>query len=573
MVEVNPKIAELKEGSVVYTLYKKILSGMEQASSVSVPNFTSPEFVTINEDGTWSADENRIQRAVSEYTTVTRKNAAYMLANAVGESLVDSSSNNGSGHSGGGVLDGMVKREGDSFTGHLNALYGFAAGEGNQAIFSVKQKTNSQNKLDNIAEVNGKLLVPSDGLYIGGANIISGNASTATISAKNIQMKGNVSFVGGLSFGSLSVTDKGIKFGEYDYYHSGNSNIPSVDWTMKDANVKASLNVSGNSVFSGSISALQGFTLGNAGSVVISSNGSDVLLSGKLNINGGEVQVNSKPIIKDLNNGIIEFSAPSSVMNLGANKTSKICLQSDLYDDDGEYRLVSKFGSANFPESFVAGYNYGAALIETYKENDGRAGILVSGRVAFSNKNGYQLYSKDNRLLLEGSYEYQENGDVSQIKSKKSGFSYVPASNYVAQSKKEQTAFFITTDSDLVSIEKPTFIGGYIQITNSTTQLSKDSLKFQDGVTIGLSGDGMLHSGNVRFSDSIGSKTFTSGFSGEGWKIQKQTTTGYMRATFDELIVRKKVRAYETEIHKVTATNGSLWISSSFSASKVEEIV
>ena len=53
----------------------------------------------------------------------------------------------------------------------------------------------------------------------------------------------------------------------------------------------------------------------------------------------------------------------------------------------------------------------------------------------------------------------------------------------------------------------------------------------------------------------------------------KNPKTGNATATFDELVIRKKMRVYELEVQKDSSTNGSLWISDSCSGDIVEKIV
>lgn len=65
---------------------------------------------------------------------------------------------------------------------------------------------------------------------------------------------------------------------------------------------------------------------------------------------------------------------------------------------------------------------------------------------------------------------------------------------------------------------------------------------------------------------SVTSPFFSSGFSGSGWRIDAQTNT----LTIDYLVVRKAMQVYEMVVNKITATNGSLWVSN---ASKVEDYV
>ena len=50
---------------------------------------------------------------------------------------------------------------------------------------------------------------------------------------------------------------------------------------------------------------------------------------------------------------------------------------------------------------------------------------------------------------------------------------------------------------------------------------------------------------------------------GSGWGITHNKTTGNVTATYDEVTIRKKMRAYELEVQKNSVTNGSLWVSDS----------
>ena len=73
--------------------------------------------------------------------------------------------------------------------------------------------------------------------------------------------------------------------------------------------------------------------------------------------------------------------------------------------------------------------------------------------------------------------------------------------------------------------------------------------------------------------DSLSSERFSSGFAGEGRAITKNTRTGNVTITVDEAVVRKKARIYELEIQKITATNGSLWVSDACSGDTVMEVI
>ena len=82
--------------------------------------------------------------------------------------------------------------------------------------------------------------------------------------------------------------------------------------------------------------------------------------------------------------------------------------------------------------------------------------------------------------------------------------------------------------------------------------------KWEFNKTVTFNSD-IISSGNIQ------SPIFTSGFSGVGWKLDGTTNT----LTIDNLIVRKLMHVYELVINKISATNGSLWISNS---SKIDSV-
>ena len=59
---------------------------------------------------------------------------------------------------------------------------------------------------------------------------------------------------------------------------------------------------------------------------------------------------------------------------------------------------------------------------------------------------------------------------------------------------------------------------------------------------------------------------------GTGWAILRSRTTGSISATFDELTVRKRMRLYELEVQRSSATNGALWVTDTCSGDSVEKL-
>lgn len=128
----------------------------------------------------------------------------------------------------------------------------------------------------------------------------------------------------------------------------------------------------------------------------------------------------------------------------------------------------------------------------------------------------------------------------------------------------------IVASSKLVSNLNAEFINGY-----SSDDLAKKNVDeyIYGNWTFkgkGVSEDTWVFKDNVRMygdlvtSRSLTSPDFMSGFGGYGWRLDANTNT----LTVDYLVVRKAMRVYELVINKISATNGSIWVSNSSKCSK-----
>ena len=73
---------------------------------------------------------------------------------------------------------------------------------------------------------------------------------------------------------------------------------------------------------------------------------------------------------------------------------------------------------------------------------------------------------------------------------------------------------------------------------------------------------------DIVLNGSIGSQSFAGGFGGYGWRMDADTNT----LTIDNLVVRKLMQVYELVVNKISATNGSLWVSNAGKVTKVEKL-
>ena len=75
MAKLNEGISQIKKGSALETMYNRLLTGMEQASHETLPDFTGSDYV----DG-YVVNEEKINLEIHEYENITRKNSAYPVS-------------------------------------------------------------------------------------------------------------------------------------------------------------------------------------------------------------------------------------------------------------------------------------------------------------------------------------------------------------------------------------------------------------------------------------------------------------------------------------------------------------
>lgn len=180
-------------------------------------------------------------------------------------------------------------------------------------------------------------------------------------------------------------------------------------------------------------------------------------------------------------------------------------------------------------------------------------------------------YPGDGKLIYEISdnilYIAYNNGYIAIVEGNVTG-AYVKKTGDVMSGQLEITtssAPLIVASSSLVNNLNAQYINSY-----SSEEIAKKAI---DEIISGkwtfnnnLITKGAVRAfGNIVTSANITSPSFLSGFSGYGWRIDSDTNT----LTIDNLIVRKTMKVYELVVNKISATNGSIWISNSSKCSEV----
>lgn len=193
--------------------------------------------------------------------------------------------------------------------------------------------------------------------------------------------------------------------------------------------------------------------------------------------------------------------------------------------------------------------------------------IIVSGTTELQNL----AYPGDGKLiydsLLQTLYISYNQGYIAIVDVNSTG-DYVRKTGDIMSGPLEITSSgspLIVASSALVKNLNSQYVDSY-----SADQIAK---KAEDEIISGkwtFSKDLILQ-GNVRAygnfvtSRNLSSPTFASGFNGYGWMLNADTNT----LTIDNLIVRKTMRVFELVVNKISATNGSIWVSNSSKCSTV----
>lgn len=541
-VKKNPIISELNPESLCFSIYKHLYNTF----------FNSQD--KKDAEHPWGVTEG-------DETSIRLHNTAYGFADAISLGI------DNNGFVGNGTLLEYLKKQGGDMSGMFRSNYGFEAGLDNDRIlWTYKDETKNIKGV----RVNGILDLGAESLYIGGKRFISYEKDSDTLIVKNNRIdfkSSNLFSIGELIFGDknngLVLNSGGITLNGFGIYHTGNANILSVDWKMKNASVGGNLTVMGSTLINGKLKACTGVELGANGKTLLSLAGESVNLTGFLSFaNSFGIRIENISVLIRTNKSDIQVGAVGGDFLLGSENTSKIRLQSHITTDDGEHTLITKYGGAYFPDSFIARHNYGDVLLSTFRKDSSNEGIIVHKRLRFNDNEDIYLYGNTDGIGFCSYYSYTDTSTSQKVTLTFNTVSrYLESTSLFRPLNKKSVSLQLSTEADFIVSNKPFESKGHIGIDNSKTRLTDNSLFFNENNLLVSVKAGIKHYGNALFLSDISSEFYSSGFAGSGWAILNNKSTGNVSATFDELTIRKKMRIYELEVQKISTTNGSLWIS------------
>lgn len=499
------------------------------------------------------------------------KNAAYSLASPIANSIVTSEPTEPQ-------INTFVKKAGDNMSGRLGTLFGFQAGENGQ-IFIQTVKVEQDGKItDKYISIEEKLKVNSNNLFID--NKIIFNHYTDTFLKKEILevnagditdfLHSDIKTTGNLTIGTNKTNGFYASSTELTYtghiiYHAGNSNKSDVNWTTNNLDVHGNLSVTGSSTLKGELNALYGVKLGYNGNPIATISGNQIQMDGDICLRkNNKIKVNNVDTLYCPADFHIQLSAIGGDLILGGSMTNNIRLWNTLTTETGDHDLIDKFGKAYFMNSLQAGYGFGDTLLSTYTDS-----VIIHKKLSFQDKSGPYLSADTCGISLAATFKRSDSSSIAH----QTNVNYEKSTSVYSDQSRDSESVVIDSSADFFLFKKPIEGADFIGIQETTTRLAKNMLFFNDNNYLLYNNvDGIKHFGNSYFMGNLSSERFSTGFAGEGWAIRKKIDTGNIEITADEAVFRKKIRAYEFEIQKISAVNGSLWVSGSCAGDTVESI-
>lgn len=558
-VTLHPGIGGLDPQSLCYSIYRQLYQTFFNAQE------------RRSESNPYGVEEG-------DDTSIRLHNTAYGFAEAISSGV--------SGEGGvSGSWAGYLPRSGGDMQGPLCADYGFTAGIDNRRLLETYRTSQSDDEGNIIGyaygiRLTGDVHVGGNQLFMGGMQPLRCDPATDTIylSGKRVDFAdAHLSLTGSILLGEskgngVFLTSDSLLIHGREVYHGGNANLSTVDWSMHDAAVAGSLEVTGAATLSGMLRALQGVELGDGGRLLFSVLGESVSCLSDLTFSAGcGIRISGVTVLKGSGANDVRLEGADGDLLMGGDYTAKIRLMSNLTDIDGEHVLLSPYGAAYFPDSLRVRHNYGGDLLSSYRADSTDEGIVIHKRLRFGTTGGCYL-TGDNDMLAFVSRSDHTQAPGGQYEPVTTLLYHAPSTSRYAPQNRTSNSLRIGTFGDFIVSLNPIEVTGHIGIDGSFTRLTAEGLFFTDDICLRQIKDGIRHSGNAYFDGSLSSERFTSGMAGTGWAILRSRTTGSISATFDELTVRKRMRLYELEVQRSSATNGALWVTDTCSGDSVEKL-
>lgn len=545
----NPNIGTLDPSSLCHAIYTQLYES----------------FYNAQDAGTLEEGDD---------TSIRLHNTAYDFAAAIAGAVA------GDGGTGGGVLMQYLQKAGGAMSGPLSARYGFEAGSGNRRVLEIFDEpiTDASGNIlryDAGVAITGELRLGGGGLRLGGHCPVRYAEDTLHLTARHVALAAQrITTTAEVILGTeaqqgLYLSPQAVRLRGHEVYHPGNANLPTTDWAMCDAAVAGNLRVQGSTEHTGLLRALQGAELGSGGSLLASLHPGELALYGDLSFSQGcGIRIGGHPVLMRLGEGDICMGGMGGDLLLGGADTGRLRLLSPLYDLDGEHPLLTPYGAACFPASLTVRHNYGAELLSSYRVDASDEGMVVHRRLRFGTRTGCFLEGSSGALCFSSEAEHTPG----QRQSYTTSIRHDAATSLYAPQQRPCGSLRLGTDAAFITSQVPLEACGHVGIDGAHTRLMAGYLELAPQCGLQAVKGGIAYSGTAYFAGDLCGEDFAAGFAGAGWGVLRNATTGAVTATYDELVIRRRMRVYELEVQRTHATDGALWISDGCSGDSVQRL-
>lgn len=503
--------------------------------------------------------------------SIRLRNTAYGFADAIAGSVTGEG-----GSSGSGTLAAYLKRSGGDMTGLLRADYGFTAGINNTRVLEIFDEESSQG-----VRITGRLCVDADGFILGGQRVFYYQGATGTtqvdskiLSLGSTLLQTETEVIVGKRETGVLLSPTSILIAGQAVYHHGNANNEDTDWVMKDALITGTLSADGDVTMNGSLTALHGVMLGDGGNTRLQIAEDRVNMNADMHFAGSHaLYFNEKAVMAPIGDNSLALNAPGNELLLGYTTTIDLRIMSPLKDQQGTHTLLTANGEAFFPGSLRAAHNLGPDLLSTYDTGSQDMGIIVHHILRLGTADGPAFErGADGIVQVSTATSRIVEGGI-QKSWHKIQFGHEISGSPLAPSDRSWNDMVLSSDARHIHLGNPLYADNFLAVAQSVTRLEKECLFLTDTHSLRSVAGGIKHYGQALFMDGISSEFFSSGLAGAGWAVLQNKTTGSVIATFDEIVVRRRMRAYELEVQSTRVTDGSLWISNSCCGDSVEKLL
>lgn len=266
-------------------------------------------------------------------------------------------------------------------------------------------------------------------------------------------------------------------------------------------------------------------------------------------------------------NGYKEFSNFVSTLMKSTTDISKVVIEPNGIQSADAYKSGQLIFDAGKKNLYL---KYEDALLLLLEYNDGinekyvsKSGDTMSGPLTINVRNGAPLYVNSAQLIENLNAQYLSGKNVDDFALR--GEDEDITGNWTFQGNNEHNG--------ANTFNNQVIINGELE-ANSTSEFAgkatfNNEIEVAGQATFKNNGTAIrVGTGNVVTDGSIGSSQFMSGMTGYGWKLDASTNT----LTIDNLVVRGVLNVFELVVNKITATNGSFWVTDSFKIDKVRNI-